>query len=203
MKTFFSLRESTKLNEGGIETPKRTTPFGNPPPGTIAHDQMMGKYKQLRKAQKEREAKKEKVEEQVKTTHEDPLVTVHQDGELHTHANLSTANSIFNTNVKHTDVHKGPVTVTSGREDKKKLKFALSMHHAAAMKEETELQEGDYSVTVSHRLEGKTTKHEYTVKNAQSPRHAKHIAMQKHEKKIGPLKPGEQFSASNMDVKEI
>jgi hypothetical protein len=250
-----------------IVTPKRTTPFGNPPPGTIAHDQMMGKYKQLRKAQKEREAKKEKVEEAksldkmssdelnaehkkvqdkinsapagktismnhpwsqrlrairlqkmfngkkmsesveldeaVKTTHEDPLVTVHQDGELHTHANLSTANNIFNTNVKHTDVHKGPVTVTSGREDKKKLKFAISMHHQNAMKEETELQEGDYSVTVSHRLEGKTTKHEYTVKNAQSPRHAKHIAMQKHEKKIGPLKPGEQFSASNMDVKEL
>lgn len=78
----------------------------------------------------------EPIEEQVKTTHEDPLVTVHDKDGLHTHANLSTANRIFNTNVKHTDVHKGPVTVTSGREDKNKLKFAISKHHEAELKEQ-------------------------------------------------------------------
>ena len=72
----------------------------------------------------------------MKTTHKNPLVTVHDKDGLHTHANLSTANDIFNTNVKHTDVHKGPVSVTSGREDKKKLKFAISMHHKKAVKEE-------------------------------------------------------------------
>lgn len=78
----------------------------------------------------------EPIEEQVKTTHEDPLVTVHDKDGLHTHANLSTANRIFNTNVKHTDVHKGPVSVTSGREDKQKLKFAISKHHAAEMEKD-------------------------------------------------------------------
>lgn len=76
------------------------------------------------------------LDESVKTTHENPLVTVHDKDGLHTHANLSTANSIFNTNVKHTDVHKGPVHVTSGREDKNKLKFAISKHHAQAVKDE-------------------------------------------------------------------
>ncbi len=75
------------------------------------------------------------IKEAVKTTHEDPLVTVHDKDGLHTHANLSTANHIFNTNVKHTDVHKGPVSVTSGHEDKKKLKFAISQHHAQAVQE--------------------------------------------------------------------
>lgn len=76
------------------------------------------------------------LDESVKTTHENPLVTVHDKDGLHTHANLSTANQIFNTNVKHTDVHKGPVHVTSGREDKNKLKFAISKHHAQAVKDE-------------------------------------------------------------------
>jgi len=79
------------------------------------------------------------LDEAVKTTHEDPLVTVHDKDGLHTHANLSTANKIFNTKVKHTDVHKGPVSVTSGREDKNKLKFAISMHHKKeVMKEEVD-----------------------------------------------------------------
>jgi len=83
----------------------------------------------------------EQLEEKTKTTMEDPLVTVHDKDGLHTQANLSTANKIFNTNVKHTEVHKGPVTVTSGREDKNKLKFAVSKHNAAAMKESAELEE--------------------------------------------------------------
>lgn len=66
------------------------------------------------------------------------------------------------------------------------------------------IEEGkDYSVTVTHYADGKHTKHEYTVKNANDYRHAKHIAMQRHGKKIGTLKQGEQYGASNMDVKEL
>ena len=42
----------------------------------------------------------EQIDEKVKTSHEDPLVTVHDKHGLHTHANLSTANKIFNTKVK-------------------------------------------------------------------------------------------------------
>lgn len=71
-------------------------------------------------------------------------------------------------------------------------------------KEELELDEGqDYSVTVTHYADGKHTPHEYTVKNANDRRHAKHIAMQLHAKKIGTLKQGEQYSSSNTQVKEL
>lgn len=99
-----------------------------------------GKITQLPpgKAKGLRREEVEVIDEAVKTSHEDPLVTVHDKDGLHTHANLSTANKIFNTKVKHTDVHAGPVSVTSGREDKNKLKFAISKHHASAMKEEIE-----------------------------------------------------------------
>ena len=90
----------------------------------------------LKKKYNKEEVEFANLDESVKTTHEDPLVTVHDKDGLHTHANLSTANHIFNTNVKHTDVHKGPVSVTSGHEDKRKLKFAISMHHAQAVKDE-------------------------------------------------------------------
>jgi hypothetical protein len=79
----------------------------------------------------------EQVNETVETTHENPLVTVHDKDGLHTHANLSTANKIFNTNVKHTDVHKGNVMVTSGHKDKNKLKFAISKHHATKVRKLT------------------------------------------------------------------
>jgi len=72
------------------------------------------------------------------------------------------------------------------------------------VKEDIEqIEEGDYSVTVKHTKDGQTVDHEYVVKNAQSPRHAKHIAMNRHEKKIGGLKSGEQFSASNNTVREL
>jgi len=78
---------------------------------------------------------KEELQEEIKTTHENPLVTVHRNSRLHTHAHLSTANNIFDTKVKHTDVHKGPVTVKSGDGN---LKFAISMHHAKEVKESVE-----------------------------------------------------------------
>lgn len=74
--------------------------------------------------------------ESVKTTHEDPLVTVHDKDGLHTHANLSTANKIFNTKVKHADVHAGPVKTKDGWETKKDLTFAISKHHAKSVEEE-------------------------------------------------------------------
>jgi hypothetical protein len=80
----------------------------------------------------------EQIDEKVKTTHENPLVTVHDKDGLHTHANLSTANKIFNTKVKHTDVHAGPVKTKDGHETKNNLTFAISKHHASAMKEEVE-----------------------------------------------------------------
>lgn len=108
----------------------------------------------------EKKMTKEEVEldESIKTTHKDPLVTVHDKDGLHTHANLSVANRIFYTKVKHTDVHKGPVTVTSGREDKNKLKFALSKHHAKAveddMKEEAEINEAPVDGVAAGSMEG-------------------------------------------------
>ncbi len=75
------------------------------------------------------------IDEAVTTTHEDPLVTVHDKDGLHTHANLSTANHIFNTNVHHKDVHAGPVKTKDGHETKRDLTFALSKHHESAMNE--------------------------------------------------------------------
>ncbi len=75
------------------------------------------------------------LDEAVTTTHEDPLVTVHDKDGLHTHANLSVANHIFNTNVHHKDVHAGPVKTKDGHETKRDLTFALSKHHEAAMNE--------------------------------------------------------------------
>ena len=90
---------------------------------------------------KKRSKDGEGISEAVKTTHEDPLVTVHDKDGLHTHANLSTANHIFGTNVKHTDVHAGPVKTKDGHETKRDLTFAISKHHKTAMKEETDTSE--------------------------------------------------------------
>lgn len=68
-------------------------------------------------------------EARLPVTHEDPLVTVHDKDGLHTHANLSVANHIFQTKVKHTAVHKGPVKVKSGG-SYGNVTFAISQHHA-------------------------------------------------------------------------
>lgn len=74
----------------------------------------------------------------------------------------------------------------------------------AARQANKKVTEGmDYSVTVKHTKDGKTTDHEYTVKNANDKRHAKNIALQRHEKKIGGLKDSEQISASSNHVKEL
>jgi hypothetical protein len=111
-------------------------------PDFIDLDKDGNKKEPMKHAAKQAKEEVDQVNEAVETTHENPLVTVHDKNGLHTHANLSTANKIFNTNVKHTDVHKGDVTVTSGHKDKNKLKFAISKHHATRVgkltKEEVE-----------------------------------------------------------------
>lgn len=69
-------------------------------------------------------------DESVTTTHQDPLVTVHDPDGLHTHANLSVVNDIFDIDVDADAVHSGPVRVRSGREDGRPLLIKLSKHHA-------------------------------------------------------------------------
>lgn len=75
-----------------------------------------------------------------KVTHENPLVTVHDKDGLHTHADLETANHIMQTNVKHTDVHKGPVKTKSGG-SYGNVTFALSQHHASDVKKDAHMKE--------------------------------------------------------------
>lgn len=77
------------------------------------------------------------LDEKVKTTHDNPLVTVHDKDGLHTHANLSVANGIFGTKVKPNDVHAGKTKAKS--RDGGDLTFAVSKHHAAALKEDVEI----------------------------------------------------------------
>ena len=71
------------------------------------------------------------VNEEVETTHEDPLVvTKDSDGNIHTHANLSVANAIHGTDVKHQAIHTGK-PVQGG-----KFTFQLSKHHASSVSKE-------------------------------------------------------------------
>jgi hypothetical protein len=71
------------------------------------------------------------VYEAIKTTHEDPLaVTKDAEGHIHTHANLSVANAIHGTNVKHQAIH------TNKKVQDGKFTFELSKHHAGALKED-------------------------------------------------------------------
>jgi hypothetical protein len=80
-----------------------------------------------------------KVNEEVTTTREDPLVvTKDSEGNIHTHANLSVANAIHGTDVKHQAIHTG-MPVQAG-----KFTFELSKHHASEVKEAKEKSEYDY-----------------------------------------------------------
>ena len=80
-----------------------------------------------------------KVNEEIETTHEDPLVvTRDSDGKIHTHANLSVANAIHGTDIKHQAIHTG-MPVQAG-----KFTFELSKHHASQVKEAKEKTEYDY-----------------------------------------------------------
>lgn len=70
------------------------------------------------------------VNEEVETTHEDPLVVTKDSEEhIHTHANLSVANAIHGTNVKHQAIHTGK-PVQGGN-----FTFELSKHHAKEVKD--------------------------------------------------------------------
>jgi hypothetical protein len=129
------------------------------------------------------------IDESLKTTHENPLVTVHDKDGLHTHANLSTANKIFNTKVKHTDVHAGPVKTKDGHETKNNLTFAISKHHAAAIKEEA-IDEAVKTDNEGHGYHG-------TVKaGSHEERGKKYAEMHAHVKKLvggaGHLKDARQ-----------
>jgi hypothetical protein len=82
---------------------------------------------------------KQQMKEEIKTTHEDPLVvTKDSDGNIHTHANLSVANAIHGTDVKHQAIHSYRA-VQAG-----KFTFELSKHHASEVKEAKEKSEYDY-----------------------------------------------------------
>jgi hypothetical protein len=71
------------------------------------------------------------VHEAIKTTHEDPLVVTRDaEGHIHTHANLSVANAIHGTDVKHQAIHTGK-PVKGGM-----FTFELSQHHEGALKED-------------------------------------------------------------------
>lgn len=75
----------------------------------------------------------ELIDEAKKTTHEDPLITVHKDGRLHAHAHLSTINDIHGTDVKHTAIHAGGAKVKTKYGDN--LEYKLSKHHAKGVQE--------------------------------------------------------------------
>lgn len=75
----------------------------------------------------------EQIDEAKKTTHEDPLITVHKDGRLHAHAHLSTINDIHGTDVKHTAIHAGGAKVKTKYGDN--LEYKLSRHHAKGVQE--------------------------------------------------------------------
>ena len=94
----------------------------------------------------------EQIDEEIKTTHEDPLVVVKDaEGNILTHANSSVAGDIHGITVSHHTIHTGmPVEVVD--RDGKKLTVQKSMHHdsevakdsASAVKEAKEKTEYDY-----------------------------------------------------------
>jgi hypothetical protein len=131
-----------KVNEK-IKTAHEDPPF-DPDPPKKNPSAVAGKYgqgystaKHLAKRGMAQGAKK--VNEEVETTHEDPLVlTKDSEGNIHTHANLSVANAIHGTDVKHQAIHTG-MPVQAG-----KFTFELSKHHASSVKEAKEKTEYDY-----------------------------------------------------------
>lgn len=109
----------------------------------------------------------ERMTERVRTTHEDPLVTVHDKDGLNAHANLSTINRIFNIDLAAEDVHKGPVVIRSGRQDGDMLKVELSMHHASEVEKDREIDEAEYQgrkVQLNKPMQGDVKKSKVYVK---------------------------------------
>lgn len=70
------------------------------------------------------------INENVPTTHEDPLVVVKKDGQLWTHANLSVVNHIHNTDVSAKEIHSGRPA------ERGNLTFVKSMHHDTEVKKD-------------------------------------------------------------------
>lgn len=101
------------------------------------------------------------IDESVKTTHEDPLVTVHHtDGELWTHANLSVANAIHKTKVSHHSVHAGPTK--SGD-----WTFNISKHHDKAVKDDAKgKQQFGESVLDENAYTFEPATHKPTIRNS-------------------------------------
>ena len=115
--------------EPNVPTGERKDQFGNPIKNVAKHLAKQGM---------------KSVTEEIKTTHEDPLVVVKDaEGNILTHANRSVAGDIHGINVSHHAIHTGmPVEVVD--RDGKKLTVHKSMHHdsevakdsASAVKEE-------------------------------------------------------------------
>ena len=89
----------------------------------------------------------EKIDEEKKVTHEDPLVTVNDKHGVRTHAHLSTANDIHGTKVKYTEVHAGDVKTKSRSGDD--LTFKISKHHAKEVKEAVDPDKRDAGYKMS------------------------------------------------------
>jgi hypothetical protein len=91
----------------------------------------------------ELEEEVEQIDEAPKSTHENPLITIHDKADrLVGHMNLSTANKIYNTDVKHTDIHKGAVKTRDGWETKNHVKYALSRHHTEEVAKDAPFEGG-------------------------------------------------------------
>jgi hypothetical protein len=115
--------------EPNVPTGERKDQFGNPIKNVAKHLAKQGM---------------KSVTEEIKTTHEDPLVVVKDaEGNILTHANRSVAGDIHGINVSHHTIHTGmPVEVVD--RDGKKLTVQKSMHHDSAVKEAKEKTEYDY-----------------------------------------------------------
>jgi hypothetical protein len=117
------------------------------------------------------------VYEAIKTTHEDPLVvTKDAEGHIHTHANLSVANAIHGTNVKHQAIHTGK-PVQGG-----KFTFELSKHHEGALKEDAPFDPVAHKKELDQLMGKHMAAHSETTKliNAKAPQEAINKAQERN-----------------------
>jgi len=148
------------------------------------------------------------VHEEIKTTHEDPLVvTRDEEGNIHTHANLSVANAIHGTNVKHQAIH------TNKKVQDGKFTFELSKHHAGALKEDAPFDPVAHKKELDKLMGKHMTAHTETSKliSAKAPQEAINKAQERnnavkaeiraHKDKVpkGPAKkdggPGDYYAS--------
>jgi hypothetical protein len=117
------------------------------------------------------------VHEAIKTTHEDPLVvTKDAEGHIHTHANLSVANAIHGTDVKHQAIHTGK-PVQGG-----KFTFELSKHHEGALKEDAPFDPVAHKKELDQLMGKHMAAHTETTKliNAKAPQEAINKAQERN-----------------------